>query len=250
MILGVLQARVSSTRLPGKVMLPILGEPMIARQIERVRRAKTLDELVVATSTDPSDDPLVELCERLGVACHRGSLDDVLDRFLGAARVFGADHVVRLTGDCPLADPEVIDAVVRLHLEGGYDYTSNTMPPTFPDGLDVEAMTIGTLQLAWVEAGMRSEREHVTLYIYSHPAAFRLGNLESPADLSAHRWTVDEAADLEFVRSVFALLYPVNPEFDMRAVLAVAEADPSLAAINSTIHRNEGLEKSRCDDTQ
>src|SRR5450759_1196124 len=140
MILGVVQARVSYTRLPGKVLQPILGEPMLARQLERVRRAQRLDAVVVATSADASDDPLEELCAATGVDCFRGSLDDVLDRFHAVAESYRAEHVVRLTGDCPLMDAAVIDAVVELHLSGRYDYSSNVLPPTFPDGLDVEVV--------------------------------------------------------------------------------------------------------------
>lgn len=248
MILGVLQARVSSTRLPGKVMLPVLGEPMIARQIERVRRATLLDGLVVATSTDASDDPLAELCVRLGVDCYRGSLEDVLVRFVGAARSHGADHVVRLTGDCPLADPGVIDAVIGLHLEGGFDYTSNTAPPTFPDGMDVEVMRVGVLERADREARAGSEREHVTQYIVKHPETFALGTLVNDVDLSQMRWTVDEPEDLEFVREVYAALYPLKPSFSWRDVLAFVVENPGVCDANAGIVRNEGLMRSESED--
>jgi spore coat polysaccharide biosynthesis protein SpsF len=248
MILGVLQARVSSTRLPGKVLQPILGEPMIARQIERVQRATTVDALVVATSVDSSDDPLAELCARLGVTCHRGSLDDVLDRVLGAARTFGADHVVRLTGDCPLADPAVIDDVVRLHLRGGYEYTGNVNPPTFPDGIDVEVVAIRALETAWCEAHRASQREHVTLMLREHPERFSIGNLVHTPDLSALRWTVDEPSDLEFVRRIYGALYVANPMFGMDDVLRVLEKHPELNLVNQGIGRDEGLAKSLRED--
>ena len=136
-ILAILQARMTSTRLPNKVLAPILGQPMLARQIERLRRATTLDKLVVATSDDASDDPLAAMCEDISVPFYRGSLNDVLGRFKGVCEAFGSvNHIVRLTGDCPLADPAVIDAVVRHHLASGADYTSNALQPTWPDGLD------------------------------------------------------------------------------------------------------------------
>src|SRR5262245_53776967 len=142
MMLGIVQARVSSTRLPGKVLKPILGATMLARQMERLQRSQAMDRLIVATSTDASDDAIEALCRASEVPCWRGSLDDVLDRFHGAARAHNATDVVRLTGDCPLADPLVIDAVVRLYRSSGVDYASNTIVPTFPDGLDVEVMSI------------------------------------------------------------------------------------------------------------
>ena len=158
MILGILQARASSRRLPGKVMKPILGRPMLERQIERLRRARRLDKLVVATSTDPSDDPIAALCRSLAVECFRGSLDDVLDRFYQAARRAAPRAVVRLTGDCPLADPAVIDQLIELHARGGYDYTSNTLTRSYPDGLDAEVTQLHCLEAAWREARLPSER--------------------------------------------------------------------------------------------
>lgn len=249
MILGVIQARVSSTRLPGKVLNPVLGEPMIARQVERVLRAEALDKLVVATSTDPSDDPLTAVCEGVGIGCFRGPLDDVLDRFRGAAMAYHADQIVRLTGDCPLADPDVIDDAVRLHLAGGYDYTCNVCPPTFPDGLDVEVMTAGALETAWREADRIALREHVTLMFREASGRFRVGNLVHDPDLSALRWTVDELEDFAFVTAVFEELYPRRPAFRMSDVLAMLERRPEICDINQGIGRDEGLAKSLREDT-
>ncbi|MBM3560846.1 MAG: hypothetical protein FJX53_13430, partial [Alphaproteobacteria bacterium] len=153
-VIAVLQARTSSSRLPGKVLRPLQGRPMLERQIERILRSRRLDRLVVATSDHPEDDPIEALCRTLGVDCFRGALEDVLDRFYRAAASRRPDHVVRLTGDCPLCDPEIIDRVVAHHLEGGYDYTCNVLEPTFPDGLDVEAMTWASLETAWRESGL------------------------------------------------------------------------------------------------
>ena len=202
-VLAILQARVTSTRLPNKVLAPILGQPMLARQIERLRRATTLDTLVVATSDDASDDPLAAMCAAIGVPWHRGSLNDVLARFQGACAVFGpADHVVRLTGDCPLADPAVIDAVVRHHLASGADYTANAIQPSWPDGLDVEVMRSAVLQRAFDEARLPSEREHVTPYIHKHPEWFSIGHVKGDQDLSCLRWTVDEPCLLYTSRCV------------------------------------------------
>lgn len=248
MILGVIQARVSSKRLPGKVLAPILGEPMLARQVERVLRSEALDKVVVATSTDRSDDPLTAVCESAGVGCFRGPLDDVLDRFHGVAMAYRADQVVRLTGDCPFADPDVIDEVVRLHLAGGYDYTCNVCPPTFPDGLDVEVMTAGALETAWREADRTSLREHVTLLVREAPERFRIGNLIHDPDLSALRWTVDELEDFAFVSAVFEELYPLKPAFRMGDILALLERHPELSDINQGIARDEGLATSLMED--
>jgi spore coat polysaccharide biosynthesis protein SpsF len=248
MILGVLQARVASTRLPGKVLLPVLGEPMIVRQIERLRRAKTLDDIVVATSADPSDDALQEVCERVGVACFRGSLDDVLDRFYHAAFPYAPHHVVRLTGDCPLLDPVIVDAVVEMHLAGDFDYTSSALKPSFPDGLDVEALRFEVLDEVWRTAVLRSEREHVTLRIYRQPGRYRLGSFSNDTDLSFMRWTVDEPEDLEMVRRVYEALYPAHPAFATGDILDLLRTHPEIAGINRGHRRNEGLEKSLRED--
>lgn len=197
---AIIQARMSSSRLPGKVLMPIAGQPAILFMCERVRRARSIDTLCVATSVDPSDDALAACVEQAGIAVHRGSLDDVLDRFTAAARGHEAGLAVRLTGDCPLIDPELIDRVVALVAEAGFDYASNIDPPTYPDGLDVEAMTMAALEQAAAEARLGSEREHVTLFIRNRQDRFRAGLVSSPIDLSALRWTVDYADDLALVR--------------------------------------------------
>ena len=246
--LAILQARVSSSRLPGKVLLPILGEPMLFRQIERIRRAGRIDHLIVATSTDRSDDVLVEACAARGIPCARGSLDDVLDRFVLCALPYQPDTVVRLTGDCPLADPRLIDAMLQEFEESGYDYLTNAAPPTFPDGLDVEVMRFSCLLAAHREAGLPSEREHVTPFLRANPERFRLGNHAAEVDRSGLRWTVDEKQDLEFVRSVYQRLYPAKPDFSTDDILELLEANPLLMELNSSFERNEGFNKSLQED--
>ena len=243
-MVAVLQARVSSSRLAGKVLRPILGKPMLALQIERIRRARRIAELVVATSAEASDDPLVPLCEGARVLLFRGSLDDVLDRVYKAAVTYAPDHLVRLTGDCPLADPEVIDEIIRVHLQTGSDYTSNTLKPTYPDGLDVEVARFSSFESAWRNARLRSEREHVMPYLYNNPDRFRLHNVADTVDRSAMRWTVDEPADFEFVRGVYEALYPDNPAFTSDDVHRLLLHKPELAALNAGFRRNEGYEKS------
>jgi spore coat polysaccharide biosynthesis protein SpsF len=220
-ILAVIQARMSSTRLPGKVLLPLAGQPMIVRQIERVSRARRIDRLVVATSTDPSDDPLVTVARGEGVEVHRGPLDDVLARFVGALTAWPAEHVVRLTGDCPLSDPELIDATIALHLERGGDYASNTPEAAaHPKGLDVEVMTAQTLRDAAQRATTADEREHVTWGIWTRPDLYRCAWLRNEVDEGEVRWTVDRSDDYEFAAALYRDLYPRKPAFtsaDIRA---------------------------------
>jgi len=242
MILGILQARVASTRLPRKVLKEILGEPMLWRQIERLQKSKTVDALVVATSLDPGDDEIERLCRSHGVLCRRGSPEDVLDRFYQVVREFRPRHIVRLTGDCPLCDPGLIDQVTQFHLGGNYDYTTNTLEVTYPDGLDVEVMRAPALQRAHREAALKSEREHVTAFIYKHPERFRIGSFKGSSDLSRHRWTVDEAADFEFVKRIYEALYPSNPNFSYRDILKLLEVHPEWVNLNAHIKRDEGYE--------
>lgn len=243
-VIAVLQARTSSTRLPSKVLLPLLGEPMLTRQIERIRQAQSLDDIIVATSTTRGDDAIAAECERTGVSCSRGSLDDVLDRVYHAIEPTPSTVVVRLTGDCPLICPEIIDAVVAFRERGDFDYASNSYDQTFPDGLDVEAMTRSSLATAWQCARLPSEREHVTPYIWNHPELFRIGSYRSAIDYSAHRWTVDEPADYILVSAIFERLYPANPNFRLADVLRLLESEPGLGQVNAGIQRNLGYLKS------
>ena len=223
MAAAILQARMSSTRLPGKVMRPLAGRPMIERQIERLRPCATLDRLIVATSDDSSDDPLAEHLAGMGVEVFRGSLHDVLDRYVGAARACGARGViVRLTADCPLADPEVIDDCVRLRAERDVDYASNGLRRTYPRGLDVEAFTLAALLAAHREASDPYEREHVTPFLYRHPERFSRADLVQAHDDSRLRWTVDTPEDFAFVERVYQALYPTNPRFSSDEVRALA----------------------------
>lgn len=244
MILGILQARTSSSRLPQKVLKPILGKPMLTREIERIRQARLIDRLLVATSDDPSDDPIQDLCNKSDTGCFRGEMDDVLDRFYKAALTFLPEYVVRLTGDCPLSDPEIIDQVVRFCVEGRYDYASNTLEPTYPDGLDVEVFRFSCLKQAWEEAELFSQREHVTPFIWQQPERFKIGSFKNEIDLSFLRWTVDEALDYELVKIIYEQLYPVNPHFGTRDVLELIELIPELKTMNTMYKRNEGFVKS------
>ncbi|MEW6049507.1 MAG: glycosyltransferase family protein [Candidatus Zixiibacteriota bacterium] len=243
MVLGVLQARMSSTRLPEKVLRPILGRPMLARQLERVADATMIDTLAVATSTEKDDDPIEQLCSTIGISCYRGSLPDVLDRYYGCAQQFGGDTIVRLTGDCPLADPDIIDQAIVLFQRGGADYVSNSVERTFPRGLDVEVFSFEALETSYRHAKLAGEREHVTPYIYTHPLQFSLCQLTQVEDMSHHRWTVDEPEDFEFVSRVYETLYPRNPRFRTADILKLLEQEPNLISINA--HIGSGANQAR-----
>lgn len=244
MIVAVLQARMSSTRLPGKVIKPLLGIPMLFRQIERIKQAQKIDKLILATSTDKSDDLLEKLSQEYDVECFRGSLEDVLDRYYQAVLPYSPEHVVRLTGDCPLTDPFLIDAVIQFHVDGGYDYSGNAIEPTYPDGLDVEVMRFSALYQAWKEANLSTQREHVTLFFSQNRDAFKIGCFRNSVDHSAWRWTVDEELDFKLVETIFNELYPRNPLFSSNDVVAFLQEYPNLNLLNSKYTRNEGLKKS------
>jgi spore coat polysaccharide biosynthesis protein SpsF len=243
---AILQARMGSSRLPGKVLADVGGRTMLECVINRALLASRVARVVVATSVAPEDDRIERLCRARDVLVFRGSENDVLDRFVGAARGFDVNPIVRLTADCPLLDPVVIDAVVARFAAGDVDYAANINPPTFPDGLDTEVFSRNALEQAAREARLRSEREHVTLYIRNHPEIFRIANVRHARDLSAMRWTVDEPDDLELVRAVYAELG--NPDFGMEDVLRLLAEQPELARANARFARDEGLRASLRED--
>lgn len=237
-----------SSRLPGKVLATIGEHPMIRYVLLRARQSM-VDATVLATSTHEEDDVLANVVESLGFQVVRGSLEDVLDRFHKAAVVTSADVVVRLTGDCPLVDPEQIDRCIAMFQTGKYDYVSNAYPTsTFPDGLDTEVMSAKMLELAWREADKPSEREHVTSFIWSRPDRFRLGSVYSLQDFSHLRWTVDESRDLVFIRELFSKLDPDKAR--MADVLELLKRNPYLLEINTEIERNEGYRRSLAQDAE
>lgn len=253
-IIALLQARCSSSRFPQKVLADLVGKPLIARVIERIQRSAQIEDLVLATSTDPSDQELLEWGQRAGISVFAGSLNDVLERFCGAIddwqdrtgeELVDQDRVVRLTADCPLIDPEVIDQTIQFHLDSVADYTSNVLKPSFPDGCDVEVMRLGALRAARQEARLASDREHVTPFIWRQPDRFRLSNYDNPrGDQSALRWTVDYPDDLKFVAQVYARLYSTNSKFGMDEVLELLEREPGLKNLAQAAERNEGYQKS------
>lgn len=238
----------ASTRFPGKVLTPLLGQPMILRQLERVSRAGLINELIVATSTDPSDDPLVEVLHSAGYSVFRGPLDDVLARFIGAIDAFenstgsNADVVVRLTADCPLTSPKVIDEVIDAFRNSEADYLSNTMTPSYPDGLDAEVVKVTVLREVASVAIDPPEREHVTLGVYRRNDEYSIGNFSDSQDHSELRWTVDTPEDLSFVSQVFEELYPQNPNFEYEDVLAYLRRYPERSRTERDAVRNAALQ--------
>lgn len=250
----ILQARTSSTRLPGKVLLPILDKPMLSHQIARLKGIKTAHKLIIATSELESDDGIADLCQALNVSCFRGSLDDVLDRYYQAAKANNPNAtvktIVRVTGDCPVIDSEIIDKVIELFHQSGADYCSNCDPATLPDGLDVEVFTFAALTKAWHEAKKPSEREHVTPYIRNNKSIFTCANYTHPNDLSHYRLTVDEGVDFELITQIYQALYPIKPAFNLSDIITFLQQNPELGQLNQHIIRNEGLIKSELADQE
>jgi spore coat polysaccharide biosynthesis protein SpsF len=247
----ILQARMGSTRLPGKVMADLLGKPLLARVIERAQAIRGVEKVVLAIPAGARDQPLLELARRCSIEAFAGSEDDVLDRYYQAVKAFNVNVIVRVTSDCPLLDPRVSELVLARFQQGDVDYACNTLPPTFPDGLDTEAFSLAALERAWREARLASEREHVTAYIWKNPTCFRLANVTNDVDLSALRWTVDEPPDLEFVRAVYHELHREGePPFGMKEVLALLERKPRLRNLNLGFMRNEGYTRSVREDRE
>jgi spore coat polysaccharide biosynthesis protein SpsF len=233
-----IEARMTSSRLPGKVLMEAAGRPLLAHMIERLRRALTLDVIVIATTEEASSDPIEVLALELGVACFRGSEEDVLGRVLGAARAHEAELIVETTGDCPLIDPGVVDLVVERFLDGGVDYCSNTLERTYPRGMDVQAFPFAVLEEVDRLTDDPADREHVSLYIYEHPERYRLRSVRSDRPETAElRLTVDTPDDLALVRAVFDELLPTDPAFGLDAILELLDRRPELRDLNRHIEQ-------------
>jgi len=237
-IVIVVQARMSSSRLPGKVMLPILGESLLCRMTERLRMTRYKAQIVIATSEESGDDSIEKEASKIGVPCFRGSLNNLLDRHYQVAKQHNADIVLKIPSDCPLIDPKIIDQVLDFCFEnpGQYDFVSNLHPATFPDGNDVEIMTMDCIERTWKEATRQLELEHTTHYIWENPEKFRIGNVvwNTGNDYSmSHRFTIDYQADYEFIKAVFEELYPAKPEFSCEDILELLGKRPDIYQINA-----------------
>lgn len=248
MNIAILQARTTSTRLPRKILLRLFGKTVLEHIITRVHAAKTVDAICVATTTNATDDVTASIARSCGANVYRGSEDDVLDRFYQAACQTQADTIIRVTADDPFKDPDVIDLIVQTFEQGGFDYVSNTMQPTYPEGIDVEVFSMAALTRAWQEVSLPSEHEHVTPYIWKHPDRFRTQNVTYMEDLSHMRWTLDKPEDWVFIQQVYDALYPEKPIFLMNDILHLLQERPFLADLQSATVRNEGYLKSLAEE--
>ncbi len=237
----IVQARMTSTRLPRKVLKQVLGKSLLEYQIERLQRVKLADEIVMATTTNQTDNPIVDLCNRLSVSYFRGSEADVLERYYQAATAHQATVVVRVTSDCPLIDPQVIDRVIDYYLQkkSTYDYVSNGIKRTYPRGMDTEVFSFSVLEQAFLEATAQPDREHVTPFIYRQPQRYRLGHVIYAEDCSHHRWTVDTPEDFDLIKKIIEAVYPNQPNFTLEDCLHLLQQHPEWYFINSHIEQKQ-----------
>jgi spore coat polysaccharide biosynthesis protein SpsF len=243
-IVGIVQARMGSTRLPGKTLIDICGRPFLYHILARMKWARKLDRLVVATTPKQEDDAICALCNGLEIACFRGSENDVLARFYQCAKAHDADIIVRITADDPFKDPEVADRIIwEIVQDDDLDYVSNTIHPTYPEGLDIEVFRFRALEKAWREAISALDREHVTPYIWLHPDLFKLKNVEYEKNLSYMRWTLDTQEDLAMARAVYEKLYKEDEIFLMEHVLNLMEKHPEIEQLNANVERFSGHKK-------
>lgn len=234
----IVQARMTSTRLPGKVLKTVLGKPLLEYQIERLRRIKSADEIVIATTINDTDQPIVDLCERLSVSYFRGSEDDVLARYHGVAKKYNADIVIRITSDCPVIDPMVCEEAITYFLENQsqYDYVRLEQ---YPRGLDTEVFSFNVLDECFREATDKPDREHVTPFIYRHPMRYRIKHITCGQDYSHHRWTVDTIEDFELIKRIIKKLYSINIMFNFVDILNVLKENPKWYYINAEIQQKK-----------
>jgi len=239
----IVQARMGSTRLPGKILKKVMGRPLLEYQIERLKKIKEVNDVVIATTTNQSDDPVVKLCRELNCAYFRGSEDDVLLRYYKTAIEFNAKYIVRINADCPLIDPKVVERVIKyFHANSEkYDYVSNILEPSYPIGLHTEVFSINAMKKANDNANDLIEREHVTPYIYRNPGLFRLGSVVLEDNLSYYRWTVDYPEDFDLVKKIIEGIYPTKVDFDMFDVISYLKSNPELMRINNKITKEQIL---------
>jgi spore coat polysaccharide biosynthesis protein SpsF len=239
---AIIQARMGSTRLPGKTMMEVCGHPLLWHMLERLRHSKLIDKIVIATTLNSNDDLIENKAKEWGYEVYRGSENDLLDRYYQAAKLYGADPVIRLTSDCPLIDPKIVDNVISEFKKGGYDLVKTD--DTYPNGLDTYIYSFKALEKAWKEAKLPSEREHVGPYVINHPELFKVKSLSYPQNLSHMRWTIDEDKDYELIKFIFEHLFKKNEMFYTNDILALYRDHPEIANINSGIIRDEGYLKS------
>ncbi len=236
--LCIIQARMGSTRLPGKVLIKVGGISLLERVVSRAKSAKRIDKVVVATTANKNDEKIEKFCKKIGVDCFRGSEEDVLDRFYQCVKLYpGHSAIVRITADCPLLDPQIIDKVIKIFFSRKVSYASNVIPPMFPDGMDVEVFSFQSLEEMWKKAKKQHEREHVTAHIRDNPQKFRIANLNNKEDLSGVRLTVDYKEDIRLIEELLKLL-PVK--FGFKDIIRVLKKEAALLGINKKYKRHDG----------
>ena len=235
----IIEARTSSSRLPNKVVAEIEGKPMIFYVIDRIKQIKSVEQIILATTQEENDKILTEIAKQNSIGSFVGDSIDVLDRGYQCALQNNADPIIRITGDCPLIDPDIVEEMLEFYLKNNYDYVSNRINPKYPDGLDVEIYSFNTLQMAAQNAKWSSERELVTTYITKNPKNFKIFSYENQEDLSEYRWTVDEQKDLEFIRKIYSIMKP-KTNFSMKEIIEILSKNSELLKINAGIMRNEG----------
>lgn len=240
-VVAIIQARMGSERLPGKVLMDIVGRPMLWHVINRVRYSKYINKIIIATTTNKDDDQIEDFCKIYNIDFYRGSEGDVLDRYYQTAELWNADIIVRITSDCPLIDSEVVDKVIYSYLKNkkNFNGASNIIKRTHPRGLDTEVISFGTLERVWNDANEDYQREHVTIYIYEHAKQFKLYSVENDKDLSHYRWTVDEEKDLKFVREIYKSLYRGENIFLMKDILSLLKKKPHLRETNKDVEQKK-----------
>ncbi|MFF6014769.1 cytidylyltransferase domain-containing protein [Lysinibacillus fusiformis] len=238
-IVAIIQARMGSTRLPGKILKKVNGRPLLSYQLERLQQSNHINDLVIATTLNEKDDLIVEFCKKNNILWFRGSEKDVLARYYETAKTFKADAIVRITSDCPIIDVQVVDKTIQYFVDNNYEYVSNTVDRTYPRGLDTEAFTFEALEKAYKEAVMERDREHVTAYFYTNPDVFKISSVRNETDYSKYRWTVDTEEDFQLIKNIIEKLYNDNPNFTFHDTVKLMEANPDWFYINAHIEQKK-----------
>lgn len=238
-VTAIVQARMGSTRLPGKILKEVNGKPLLLHQIERLMRSKLINNLIIATTLNEQDDEVVDFCRKHNIDYYRGSEDNVLERYYKTWEQYGGEAIVRLTSDCPIIDPEIVDKTIQYFLDNSYDYVSNTVKRTFPRGLDTEIFSSKTLKLAYEQAMLDRDKEHVTAYIYTHLTDFNIGHYKNDKDLSAYRWTVDTEEDFELIKRILEAFDGQEEKLTLNSAAKLMEENPSWININKHIEQKK-----------
>ncbi|MDF2065816.1 glycosyltransferase family protein [Bacillus sp. Cr_A10] len=240
-IIAIIQARMGSTRLPGKILKVVNGKTLLEYQLERVKQSRKIDQIIIATTVEDADQPIIDFCEEYGIKYYRGSENDVLSRYYETAQKYDADIIVRLTSDCPIIDPIIIDKTIQHYLDNSliFDYVSNTVERTFPRGLDTEVFSLNALKKAYEAATLARDREHVTAYLYTNPEIFRIGHLTNKKDYGNNRWTVDTLEDFRLIDLILTELYQPNKMFYMEDIINLLEKHPDWVKLNAHIEQKK-----------